>query len=54
MIEPASTLPEEAEVLFKSDTQFKVEKASYDLHPDDSYLNSQGQPFIWTVVLKEL
>ena len=54
LIEPASTLPEEAEVLFKSDTQFKVEKASYDLHPDDSYLNSQGQPFIWTVVLKEL
>ncbi|MGV6861264.1 MAG: ADP-ribosyltransferase [Putridiphycobacter sp.] len=46
LIEPASTLPKEAEVLFKSDTQFKVEKASYDLHPDNSYLNSQGQPFI--------
>ena len=54
LIETISALPEEAEVLFKSNTSFKVEKAGFDLHPDINYEDLNGMPFIWTIKLKEL
>lgn len=54
LIEAVSTLPEEAEVIFKSNSSFKVEKVGYDLHPDTNYENLDGMPFIWTIKLKEL
>ena len=54
LIETISALPEEAEVLFKSNTSFKVEKTGFDLHPDINYEDLNGMPFIWTIKLKEL
>lgn len=54
MIEATSTLPEEAEVLFKSDTKFEVKKAGMELHPDPKFEDSNGYPMIWTIILKEL
>jgi hypothetical protein len=47
-------LPEEAEVLFKSDIQFEVKKAGNELHPDPKFEDSNGYPWIWTITLKEL
>jgi hypothetical protein len=54
LIEATSTLTEEAEVLFKSNTRFKVEKVGNELHPDTRFEDSNGYPMIWTINLKEL
>jgi len=54
LIEAISTLPEEAEVLFKNNTQFEVKKAGMELHPDPKFEDANGYPLIWTVILKEL
>jgi hypothetical protein len=48
------SLPEEAEVLFKSNTKFEVKKAKMELHPDDKFEDPNGYPMIWTIILKEL
>ncbi len=49
LIEPLSTFPEEAEVLFKSNTRFEVLEAKFDIHPDTGF----GVKSAWTVTLKE-
>ncbi|OQP62619.1 hypothetical protein A3860_26780 [Niastella vici] len=54
LIQEASTLPEEAEVLIKSKTNFEVIKSDMQLHPDVRFEDANGYPMIWTIVLKEL
>lgn len=54
LIEAISTLPEEAEVLFKSKTKFEVLDAKNELHPDSKFEDLNGYPWIFTVTLKEI
>jgi hypothetical protein len=54
VIDDISSLPEEAEVLFKTNTKFKVKKVGYELHPDPKFEDLNGYPTIWTIELEEL
>ncbi|MBD0256487.1 MAG: hypothetical protein ICV83_12280 [Cytophagales bacterium] len=54
LIDDISSMPEEAEVLFKTNTKFKVKKVGFELHPDPKFEDLNGYPTIWTIELEEL